>query len=166
MASDHLPKSKGMRACHHSLSCAVPGDWFPGDTSVDGNECTRIISAKLCSESLKHHGVSGTLGWKQFYSESIDIIKYQVTKWCHVWGQSPASIPSSMSCSGGGHMYIAGGSGQVRLGFFVTLSLAWSHGSLGPSFLGLFQCAYVLVRSKEPAAKLLGLQAAVARAQD
>lgn len=137
VASDLLPKSKGVHAHCRSVSRAMPGVWFPGDTSVDGDECTRVLSAKLCSESPKHLGVSCTLWWEHFYSESIDIVKYQVTKWCHVWGQSPALIPTLASCSGGGNMQTVGGSGQMRLGFLVTLSLAWSCGSPGSSFLGL-----------------------------
>lgn len=48
MASDNQRR----RHVHpHPLSHADPQTWFPGDTSIAGNECARFISAKLLRKS-------------------------------------------------------------------------------------------------------------------
>lgn len=44
MASDNQSQR---HAQPHPLSHAEPQKWFPGDTSIAGNECARITSAKL-----------------------------------------------------------------------------------------------------------------------
>lgn len=36
---------------HHPLRHVMPGDWFPSDTSIAGDECARITSAKLLRKS-------------------------------------------------------------------------------------------------------------------
>lgn len=95
MASDFLPPSEGMHAHPCSFHRAMPGDWFPGASSAEGSECAGIASAKWCSESLKHQG-----GESCATRSLIDIIKYQVTKMVPRVGESPALIPSLMSCSG------------------------------------------------------------------
>lgn len=46
MASDYLSKSKGVLHLH-SRSHAMPGDRFPGDTSIAGDDCARMTSAKF-----------------------------------------------------------------------------------------------------------------------
>lgn len=73
MASDN---QRQRRAHPHPLSHAEPQTWFPGDTSIAGNECARIISAKLLRKSEALSVKTALL--------SVDIIKYQVTKRCHV----------------------------------------------------------------------------------
>lgn len=134
MASDYLPKSKGMHAHPHSWSRARPGDWFPGDTSIDGNECARIISAKLLRKlgapwCVMHTPVKAAV--LRVYQTS-SIIRSQNGATCG--RKSPALVPLLLSCSGGGNMQTVDGSRPVKLGFIVTLSLAWSHGSPGSSF--------------------------------
>lgn len=81
MASDY----QNQRRVHpHPLSHAIPGDWFPGDTTIAGNECARITSAKLLRKSETPWCVT-YIFLKLLCSDSINIIKYQVTKWCQVW---------------------------------------------------------------------------------
>lgn len=100
-----------------------------------------------CAESLKDHGVSCTL-LRELLCFRVYQHRNQVTKWCHVW-ERPAWIPSLMSCCGGGNMQVVGGSRQVRLSSILMLSLAWSHGSPGVIFLGLFKETKILERSQE-----------------
>lgn len=79
MASD----SQSQRHAHpHPLSHAEPQNLFPGDTSIAGNECARIISAKLLRKTEALRCVTNTFVKAALLS--VDIIKYQVTKWCQV----------------------------------------------------------------------------------
>lgn len=112
----------------------MPGDWFPGDTSIDGNECARIISAKLLRKlgapwCVMHTPVKAAV--LRVYQTSSNI-RSQNGATCG--RKSPALVPLLLSCSGGGNMQTVDGSRHVKLGFIVTLSLAWSHESPGSSF--------------------------------
>lgn len=93
VASDYLPKSKGVHAHPHSLSCAMPGDWFPSDTSIDGNEGARITSAKLLRKPEAPWCVMHTLVKAALLRVYWNIIKYQVSKWCHVWEKVLLWVP-------------------------------------------------------------------------
>lgn len=134
MASDYLPKSKGVPAHPHSLSCAMPGDWFPSDTSIDGNEGARITSAKLLKKPDAPWCVMHTFVKAALLRVYWNIIKLSGVKMVPCVGESPALRPSLLSCTGGGNMQSVGSSRQVRLGFIVTLPLAWRQGPPGSYF--------------------------------
>lgn len=98
MASDYLPPAEGMHACTPSpippchagrLVSLAP----PPRRAV---RAPGLLSAKWCSESLKHRG-----GDRRCAARSLrDIVKYPVTNMVPRVGESPAPIPSPMSCSG------------------------------------------------------------------
>lgn len=74
--------ASGDQRQRHALSHAEPQNWFPGDTSIAGNECATITSAKLLRKSEALRCVTHTFVKAALLS--VDIIIYQVTKWCHV----------------------------------------------------------------------------------
>ena len=77
VASDHLPKSKGMHAHRHSVSCATPGDWFlvtPPLMVMSAPEllvpscaqkgrstlvCQALFGGRVLLRLYRHHQISG-----------------------------------------------------------------------------------------------------------
>lgn len=104
-----------------------------------------------CSESLRHHGVSQHFSWKLLCLESINIIKYQVTKWCLVWLWS-CFDSLLVSCFGGCNMQTTvmsrhGKPGSVHCCVGPCLQPCSSQAI----FLGLFKYTSVPVSNRSAA---------------
>lgn len=126
----------------------MPGDWFPGDTSIAGNECARITSAKSLRKPegpwcVMHTFATAVLLQSPSASLSVD----KMVPWT---GKALHCFPLWWTALVGPLMWKCGWLKTGGLGSIFRLSLAWSHGSPGPFSSGTLQIYLAPGKHKEP----------------